>query len=130
VDAPHYDFATQTRIPGQNRVLPRPFIVVEGILLLADPDLRRRLHYTVFVDTPDDIRAVRRIRRDVAERGQTVDAVVAKYLATVRPMHEQFVAPSMRYAERVLDGTAPVEQLVYAVLNYIPHGKVILIPHE
>lgn len=118
VRTPHYDFATCTREPGRV-IQPRPVIVVEGILLLADANLRERFDRMVFVTAPDDIRLARRVQRDVAKRGQTVEAVIAKYMATVRPMHEQFVVPSADHAHLVLDGTSPVDALVAQVLTLI-----------
>jgi uridine kinase len=87
-------------------------IVVEGILVLAEPALRACFDRSVYVDTPDDIRLIRRIRRDVLKRGRTAEDVLAQYERTVRPMHEQFVHPSRTHAGTVLDGTAPLDGLV------------------
>jgi len=114
VAIPTYAFDRHQREPTSEwtRIEPRPIIVVEGILVLADEGLRTRMHHRVFVQTPDDVRLVRRIRRDVAERGRGVDDILAQYMATVRPMHEQFVAPSRQHAHLVLDGTRPVQELV------------------
>lgn len=112
---PTYDFHTHRRT-GSELVRARPVIVVEGILVLESADLRARLDLAVFVAAPADIRFIRRLRRDLRERGRSVDSVVEQYLGTVRPMHEQFVAPSERHASLVLDGTAPVEASVQALL--------------
>ena len=81
---------------------PQPIVIVEGILIFADPRLLEQLDIKVFVDTPDDIRFIRRLRRDLAERGRTVESVIEQYLATVRPMHMQFVEPSKRYADVII----------------------------
>ncbi len=115
IDLPDYDFATHTRIVGK-RVRPRPIIVVEGILALADEALRACFDVSVFVRCPDDIRLLRRILRDCAQRGRTLESVAGQYLATVRPMHERYVAPCEALADLVLDGMgdpdAEVERLV------------------
>lgn len=112
VALPRYDFTVHRRAPHVDVVEARPLVVVEGILVLADAALRGRFDLRVFVDAPDDIRFIRRLRRDMAERGRTVDGVIAQYLATVRPMHEAFVVPSKVHADVVLDGTTPIDVLV------------------
>ena len=116
---PVYDFATHARQPEVEVVTPRPVVLVEGILTLADPRIRALAHFTVYVDAPDDIRLVRRIRRDVVSRGRDVGGVLEQYLETVRPMHEQFVVPSRRGVDLVLDGTAPIDALVDTLLQTI-----------
>src|SRR4029453_3833484 len=83
-------------------VQPKPIVIVEGILIFADSRLLEQMDIKVFVDTPDDIRFIRRLRRDIAERGRTVDSVIEQYLATVRPMHMQFIEPSKRYADVII----------------------------
>lgn len=124
VRVPDYDFASSARLSEDRwtTFVPAPVVVVEGILILADPSLRALFDIIVFVDTPDDIRLARRMRRDIVERGQRADDVVEQYLATVRPMHEQFVAPSKAHAHLVLDGTAPIEGLLRAVLDRLDAG--------
>lgn len=112
---PVYDFARHDRADEEAWVPPRPVVVVEGILVLADPALRERLHRAIYVHTPDDLRLIRRLRRDVARRGRTVEAVLAQYEATVRPMHEQFVAPSRAHADVVVSGVDPLDELVAGV---------------
>jgi uridine kinase len=102
VQRPCYDFATHTRTLTSRRVEPRPIVVCEGILLLAVPELRTAFDLRVYVDTPADVRALRRVRRDIVERGRTVESVVEQYLATVRPMHERFVEPARSTADLVL----------------------------
>lgn len=101
-DIPIYDFVTHTRKPEYQRVKPCKVIVVEGILILADPSLRELFDIKVFVDTDPDIRFIRRLERDIAERGRTRESVVAQYLQTVRPMHLEFVEPSKRYADVIV----------------------------
>ena len=102
VELPIYDFKNHVRLPQTQRVEPKLIIILEGILILAEPRLLAEMDIKVFVDTPDDIRFIRRLRRDVAERGRTVDSVIEQYLATVRPMHMQFVEPSKRVADVII----------------------------
>jgi uridine kinase len=101
-DIPIYDFVTHTRKAEWRRVQPCKVIVVEGILILADPSLRELFDIKVFVDTDPDIRFIRRLERDIAERGRTRESVVAQYMHTVRPMHLEFVEPSKRYADVIV----------------------------
>ena len=102
VDCPAYDFVTHTRRAETVRVAPRPVILLEGILILVDAQLRRLLDIKLFVDTDADIRFIRRLRRDLTERGRTLDSVVEQYLESVRPMHLEFVEPSKRYADLII----------------------------
>src|SRR5919201_3052953 len=102
VELPIYDFRTHTRLPATTRVEPKPIVILEGILIFAEPRLLEQMDIKVFVDTPDDIRFIRRLRRDLAERGRTVDSVIDQYTATVRPMHMQFVEPSKREADVII----------------------------
>jgi uridine kinase len=102
VELPVYDFRTHTRQAETLRVEPRPIIIIEGILIFADPRLLGEMDIKVFVDTPDDIRFIRRLRRDVAERGRTAESVIEQYLTTVRPMHMQFVEPTKRVADVII----------------------------
>jgi uridine kinase len=102
VELPIYDFKTHTRLNETILIEPKPIVIVEGILIYADARLLEQMDIKVFVDTPDDIRFIRRLGRDIAERGRTVDSVIEQYLATVRPMHMQFVEPSKRYADVII----------------------------
>lgn len=102
IDLPVYDFKTHNRTTQILRVEPHPVIMVEGILIFADRSLRDLLDVKVFVDTDSDIRFIRRLDRDLNERGRTTDMVVHQYLSTVRPMHLEFVEPSKRYADVIV----------------------------
>lgn len=102
VEVPIYDFVRHRRIAETVRVEPRPVILLEGILLFAEPRLRGLLDFKIFVDTPDDVRLIRRIRRDLRERGRELEDVMRQYLRTVRPMHLDFVEPSKRYADVIV----------------------------
>lgn len=102
VACPVYDFKTHRRTPETFTIMPRPVVLVEGILIFSDPELRAMMDLRVFVDTDADLRVLRRIKRDVAERGRTLESVVEQYLDSVRPMHNEFVAPSKAHANIVL----------------------------
>ena len=102
VELPLYDFKTHMRLNETRHVEPKPIVIVEGILIFADPRLLEQMDIKVFVDTPDDIRFIRRLRRDLAERGRTVESVIEQYIGTVRPMHMQFVEPSKRHADVII----------------------------
>jgi uridine kinase len=102
VGVPVYDFATHTRTPEVVSVEPRKVVIVEGILVLAEPELRELMSIRVFVDTDADIRMIRRLRRDMRDRGRTMQSVVDQYLETVRPMHLEFVEPSKRHAHVII----------------------------
>jgi uridine kinase len=102
VAIPQYDFRTYSRLPDPLPVQPCPVVIVEGILILAERELRDLLDIKIFVDTDADIRFIRRLTRDVVERGRSLPSVIEQYLATVRPMHNEFVEPSKRYADLII----------------------------
>ncbi|MET0143954.1 MAG: uridine kinase [Ilumatobacteraceae bacterium] len=102
IAVPVYDYVQFNRTADVRIVRPAGIVVVEGILVLWEPALRERFDLKVFVDTDADIRLIRRLRRDVAERGRTVQSVIDQYLATVRPAHEQFIEPSKRHADVII----------------------------
>src|ERR1044072_8961230 len=98
LELPFYHCKTRSRREETLHMEPRPIIIIEGILIFAEQRLLDEMDIKVYVDTPDDIRFIRRLLRDVAERGRTAESVIEQYLSTVRPMHMQFVEPSKRYA--------------------------------
>jgi len=102
VHVPVYDFTTHSRKSMSLLVHPQPVILVDGILLFAEPELRRLFDVKIFVDTPPDIRFIRRLERDIRERGRSVESVIHQYQTTVRPMHLEFVEPSKRYADVII----------------------------
>jgi uridine kinase len=102
VPVPVYDYVQYNRSGEIKLVHPAPIVVVEGILVLWEPMLRERFDLKVFVDTDADIRLIRRLRRDAAERGRSAESVIEQYLTTVRPAHEQFIEPSKRYADVIV----------------------------
>ncbi len=102
VEVPVYDFTTHTRTSETVHVEPAPIILVEGILVFAEPELRKLMDIRVYVDTDADLRFIRRLSRDVRERGRTMESVVDQYMTTVRPMHLEFVEPSKRHADVIV----------------------------
>ncbi|MFT5354685.1 MAG: uridine kinase [Polyangiales bacterium] len=102
VEVPIYDFTTHCRLPETRPTVAKPVLIVEGILVLAEPELRELMDIKIFVDTDSDIRAFRRIRRDIEHRGRSFESIREQYYKTVRPMHLQFVEPSKRWADLII----------------------------
>lgn len=102
VDMPVYDFTRHARTQVTVHLEPQAVILVDGILIFAEPSLRRLFDVKIFVDTPADIRFIRRLERDIRERGRSVESVIRQYQTTVRPMHEEFVEPSKRHADVII----------------------------
>ena len=102
VETPIYDFKVHRRAAESRRVEPRKVILVDGILIFAEAELRKLFDVKIYVDTDADIRLIRRLKRDIAERGRSVESVVTQYESTVRPMHMEFVEPSKRYADLII----------------------------
>jgi uridine kinase len=121
VEIPLYDFTTHSRRTETQRVEPRKVIIVEGILVLAEVDLRKRIDIKLFVDTPADIRFVRRLTRDIQTRGRSLESVVEQYLRTVRPMHEEFVEPSKRYADLIIPEGGENLVAIDAIISRVEH---------
>lgn len=102
IDKPIYDYATHNRRKETTLVAPCPVIILDGILVLAEQELVKRMDIKIFVDTDDDIRLLRRIRRDMVERGRSIDTILDQYEKTVRPMYLEFVQPSRRVADIII----------------------------
>lgn len=102
VDEPVYDFTTHSRTAETRRIEPTPIVILDGILILAEPELRDLMDIKVYVETDSDLRFIRRLLRDTKERGRSVDSVIRQYQETVRPMHLQFVEPSRRNADVIV----------------------------
>lgn len=102
VAMPVYDFSTHTRTERTREVEPAPVIIVEGILVFVESELRELFDVKIYIDTDADVRFIRRLRRDIEERGRSVESVCQQYLSTVRPMHLEFVEPSKRYADVII----------------------------
>jgi len=127
VPVPVYDFTIHDRSNDVRMVRPASIVVVEGILVLWEAQLRDRFDLKVYVDTDDDLRLIRRLRRDVAERGRTIDNIIEQYLDTVRPSHEQFIEPSKRHADVIFPeggmNEAAVEMLLARVREFAGSAK-------
>jgi uridine kinase len=102
IQMPEYDFTIDNRSTRTIPVKPAPVVLIEGLFALYDEDLRKMMSLKIFVDTAPDVRFIRRLQRDIAERGRTVDSVTSQYLETVRPMHKQFIEPTKRHADVIL----------------------------
>jgi uridine kinase len=102
VDVPLYDMRSHTRVAEPMRVKPRRVVILDGLLILDDPALRQLMDIKIYVDADPDVRFIRRLKRDLTERGRTVDQIIRQYESTVRPMHLQFVEPSKRYADLII----------------------------
>lgn len=102
IEQPTYDYAASTRAEATVHIEPADVIILEGVLLFVDPAVRDLLDIKIFVDTDDDLRFIRRLQRDIVERGRTVESVIQQYLATVKPMYHQFVEPTKHYADVIL----------------------------
>jgi uridine kinase len=123
VEVPIYDFSVHSRTSKTFTVAPRRVIMVEGILIFVDAVLRDLFNLKIFVDTDADIRFIRRLQRDISERGRSTESVIKQYQATVRPMHLDFVEPSKRYADVIIPeggyNTAALEMLAARVLSLL-----------
>ncbi len=102
IEMPRYDFTQDNRASQTRTVNPAPVIVVEGLFALYDADLRKMMSLKIFVDTAPDVRFIRRLQRDMAERGRSAESVINQYMDTVRPMHKQFIEPTKRHADVIL----------------------------
>lgn len=102
IEMPVYDYKTHTRSDESEHIDPKPVVIVEGILIFAESRVLDLLDFRIFVDTPDDVRLIRRLRRDITERGRSVEGTLWQYENTIRPMHFEFVEPSKRYADIIL----------------------------
>jgi len=124
IEVPVYDFKTHRRRVETHRLEPSPVVIVEGILVFVDEHLRRELDIKIFVDTEPDIRAIRRIRRDMKSRGRDFEAVRKQYYETVRPMHVQFVEPSKRTADLIIpeggENRVAIDVLVARLREAVP----------
>ncbi len=124
IEKPVYDFTNHTRTDKTEHIEPRSVIIVDGILTLSEPSLRERMDIKLYVDTPDDIRLIRRIRRDMEERGRSLDSVLEQYELTVQPMHEEFVEPSKRFADVIIPygghNRVAIDMVLYRIRSLLP----------
>ncbi len=128
VDLPVYDFTHHARTDRSIRIEAQRVIIVEGILILAEAELRKLLDVKIFVDTDPDVRLIRRLQRDITERGRTTESVIKQYLETVRPMHLEFVEPSKRYADVIIPeggfNTVAMEMVIARIQSLLPEGEM------
>jgi uridine kinase len=117
IERPIYDFKTHTRVEKTVRIEPAEVIIVEGILLFADPSIRELMDLKLYVETDDDIRVLRRIERDIQERGRDLEGVHHQYVTTVKPMHKQFVEPSKQYADVIIPGGSDTTAALTLILE-------------
>ena len=129
IECPTYDYTIHNRAEETITIEPRKVIVVEGILIFASRVLCDQMDIKIFVDTDADVRILRRILRDVKERGRTLESVMEQYLTTVKPMHEQFVEPSKRYADVIVPeggkNLVALMMIVQRIAYHIEHGDVV-----
>ena len=119
IDCPVYDFTVHNRSDEVQRIIPSRVILVEGILIFADPELRRLMDIRIFVDTDADIRILRRLKRDVNKRGRSIESVMNQYQQTVKPMHEKYVEPSKKYAHMVVPEGGKNQVALQMIEEYI-----------
>ena len=119
IDMPQYDFVHHSRYPTTVRIEPRKLIIFEGIMIYCDPRIRSLIDLKLFVDTPDDIRFIRRLGRDINERGRTVDSVIRQYLEVVRPGHYEFIEPTKLYADLIIPEGGFNESAVQVLASFI-----------
>ena len=128
VEVPIYDFATYRRSAETRRIEPRRVILLEGLLIFVDKELREMMDVKLYVDTDADLRFIRRLERDIQERGRTMESVIHQYLTTVRPMHLEFVEPSKRYADIIIPSggfnMTAIEVIVARVERLLAGGKM------
>ena len=119
ITMPHYDFVSYTRVAGGQHIAPRPILLLDGILIFVHETLRQRMDMRVFIEAPDDIRLMRRMLRDTQSRGRDVASVCQQYLATVRPMHQQFVEPSRVHAHVIIPSINDSTPAVHVLSNHV-----------
>lgn len=129
VEVPQYDFSTHRRLTETRRVEPQPVIIVDGILVLAEPELRELCEIRAYVETDADVRFIRRLLRDTRERQRSVESVIAQYSETVRPMHLEFVEPSKRHAHVIIpfggENSVAIEMLAAQLKERVRRGPVV-----
>lgn len=129
VQMPVYDFTQHNRAEETIRVEPKEVIIIEGILIFSDKELRDLMDIKVFVDTDDDIRIIRRIKRDMAERGRSLDSIIDMYTSIVKPMHEQFIEPTKKFADIIIpeggSNNVAIDLMTTKIRSIIPNDLQI-----
>lgn len=119
VDMPQYDFVHHCRMEETIHVEPAPLIIIEGLMILYDSNIRSLLDFKIYVDTPDDIRFIRRLQRDIAERGRTVDSVIKQYLDVVRPGYFNFIEPMREFADLIVPEGGYNEKALQVLISFV-----------
>lgn len=119
IDMPTYDFVHHRRAEATVRIEPRKLVIFEGIMIFTDKNVRDRLDLKIFVDTPDDIRFIRRLTRDIKERGRTLDSVIEQYLTVVRPGHYEFIEPTKQFADIIIPEGGANERALDVLVRFI-----------
>ena len=119
VDIPQYDFVHHCRMEDTIHVEPAPLIIIEGLMILYDAKIRSLLDLKIYVDTPDDIRFIRRLQRDIAERGRTVESVIKQYLDVVRPGYYDFIAPTREFADLIIPEGGHNEKALEVLISFV-----------
>lgn len=119
IDMPQYDFVHNRRRPETVHIEPRPLVIIEGLMVLYDKNIRDLLDLKLYVDTPDDIRFIRRLKRDISERGRTVDSVITQYLEVVRPGHFNFIEPTKEFADLVIPEGGYNENALKVLITFV-----------
>ncbi len=119
IDMPTYDFVHHRRTEERVRVVPGKLVIFEGILIFSNKDVRDRIDLKLFVDTPDDIRFIRRLTRDIKERGRTLDSVIEQYMTVVRPGHFEFIEPTKRYADIIIPEGGANDRALGVLVTFI-----------
>ncbi|MBR2129963.1 uridine kinase [Aerococcus sp.] len=129
IQMPVYDFTQHNRAEETIRVEPKEVIIIEGILIFSDKELRDLMDIKVFVDTDDDIRIIRRIKRDMAERGRSLDSIIDMYTSIVKPMHEQFIEPTKKFADIIIpeggSNNVAIDLMTTKIRSIIPNDLKI-----
>lgn len=119
IEMPQYDFVTHSRKPETVHVDPAPIVILDGLMVLCDSSIRELLDLKIFVDTPADIRFIRRLQRDIQDRGRTMESVIKQYLEVVRPGHNEFIEPSKVYADIIIPEGGYNENALKVVTSYV-----------
>jgi len=119
IEVPIYDFITHTRKPNTNHFSVCPVVIVDGMLLLSQEVIRPRLDYSIFVDAPEEVRYQRRLHRDVRERGRTPEGVEIQFKSQVKPMHDEFIEPSKKYASKIISGVIHFDEPIQNIIDQI-----------
>jgi uridine kinase len=119
IDMPQYDFVHSVRLPQTVHIEPKPLVIIEGLMVLYDKRIRDLLDLKLYVDTPSDIRFIRRLKRDINERGRTVDSVITQYLEVVRPGHMNFIEPTKKYADLIIPEGGYNESALSVLISFV-----------